>query len=160
MTQTRMILSHDFGDIKVRKLTQFGWVLFWSALFLSFQATAAWKPEVVESNTPEAILARIKPVGDLTVEGEVAKPQAVAKVLSADAGKKRYESTCHVCHGAGIAGAPKFRNNADWKERAAAGMDEMLKIAIQGKGGMPPKGTCMDCTDDELKLTIQYMIPQ
>jgi cytochrome c5 len=31
-------------------------------------------------------------------------------------------------------------------------------VVIAGKGGMPPKGTCMDCSDNELKSAIQYMI--
>jgi hypothetical protein len=37
-------------------------------------------------------------------------------------------------------------------------MDDLLKVAKAGKGMMPPKGTCMDCTDDELRAVIQYMM--
>ncbi|MFI4938604.1 MAG: c-type cytochrome [Candidatus Berkiellales bacterium] len=36
----------------------------------------------------------------------------------------------------------------------------MLDIAKKGKGAMPPKGTCMQCSDEELRKTIEYMIPQ
>ena len=36
----------------------------------------------------------------------------------------------------------------------------MLKNVIHGIGAMPPKGICSDCTDEELKHTIQYMINQ
>ena len=39
-----------------------------------------------------------------------------------------------------------------------SGIGRKLKVAIAGKGGMPPKGTCMDCTDNELKSAIQYMM--
>ena len=30
--------------------------------------------------------------------------------------------------------------------------------AIAGKGGMPAKGTCMDCSDNDIKVTVQYML--
>lgn len=111
--------------------------------------------------TPEAIFSRIKPVGVVEVAGG-GQPQSglPAVKLSAKAGEERYKSTCAVCHETGVGGAPKFRNEADWKPRTAAGIDQMLQIAIQGKGAMPPKGTCMQCSDEELRMAIEYMIPQ
>lgn len=115
---------------------------------------------VTESMTPDAILARIKPIGTVEAEGVIAKAESVAVELSATAGQDRYKSTCAVCHETGVGGAPKFRNAGDWSTRVAAGIDEMLKIAIQGKGAMPPKGTCMQCSDEELKMAIEYMIPK
>jgi len=153
-----MVVSREFT---VRKITKIKGIILLASILCLLDAHAAWKPEVVESNTPEAIVARIQPIGELNVEGDDGKPKvAVPQALSADAGKKRYESTCAVCHGAGIAGAPKFRNNSDWKGRVAEGMDTMLNIAIQGKGQMPPKGTCMSCSEEEIKMAIKYMIPQ
>ncbi len=116
---------------------------------------------MTEAMTPEAIFERIKPVGTVEAEGGlVAAAPTAAVELSATAGEDRYKSTCAVCHETGVGGAPKFRNEADWKPRMEAGIDGMLKIAIQGKGAMPPKGTCMQCSDQELKMAIEYMIPQ
>ena len=40
---------------------------------------------------------------------------------------------------------------------AATGMDAMLKVAINGKGAMPPRGAST-ATDDELRAAIQYMV--
>ena len=117
--------------------------------------------QITEPMTPEAIFQRIKPVGSVEAEGGlVAAAPAGATELSANAGEERYKSTCQVCHGTGVSGAPKFRDEADWKPRMGVGIDGMLKIAIEGKGAMPPKGTCMQCSDQELKMTIEYMIPQ
>ena len=111
--------------------------------------------------TEEAISARIKPVGEVSAEGvTIAAGPAAPQALPANAGENRYKSTCAVCHATGVAGAPKFRDEADWKPRTGVGLDGMLAIAIKGKGGMPPKGTCMQCSDAELKATIKYMIPQ
>jgi cytochrome c5 len=39
-------------------------------------------------------------------------------------------------------------------------MDAMFAIAISGKNAMPPKGACMDCSDDDLKAAIEYMVSQ
>ncbi|GAO26136.1 cytochrome c class I [Alicycliphilus sp. B1] len=71
-----------------------------------------------------------------------AAPAAAAPAGGAGqaAGKAVYESTCVACHGTGVAGAPKFGDKAAWAPRLAAGFDEVLKIATQGKGAMPPKG--------------------
>ena len=82
---------------------------------------------------------------------------AASGIASAD-GKATYDTKCLACHNTGVAGAPKLGDKAAWEPRIATGMDAMLAVAIKGKGAMPPKGTCMDCSDDELKAAIQYMV--
>ena len=62
-----------------------------------------------------------------------------------------------ACHGTGVAGAPKFGDKAAWAPFIATGMDAMLKVAINGKGAMPPRGAST-ATDDELRAAIQYMV--
>ena len=54
--------------------------------------------------------------------------------------------------------APKFGSLDDWAPSIDRGIDDVLIVAIAGKGGMPPKGACMDCSDNELRSAIQYMI--
>ncbi|HRM93636.1 MAG TPA: c-type cytochrome, partial [Alicycliphilus sp.] len=68
-----------------------------------------------------------------------------------------YESTCVACHGAGVAGAPKFGDKAAWAPRLAAGFDEVLKIATTGKGAMPPKGGS-SASDAEFKAAVEYLV--
>lgn len=72
-------------------------------------------------------------------------------------GKEIYDSFCSACHKTGVAGAPKAGNKTDWKEHMEGGMEHMLENAEKGIGAMPPKGTCSDCTTDELKAAIEYM---
>lgn len=62
------------------------------------------------------------------------------------------------CHNAGVGGAPKYGDKAAWESRIKRGIDDVVNVAKTGKGMMPPKGTCMDCSDDELKLVVQYMM--
>lgn len=79
---------------------------------------------------------------------------------SADAGKGKqiYDSACMACHATGAAGAPKVGDKAAWVPRIAQGMDTLLNHAINGIRAMPPKGTCMACSDDDLKAAVSYMV--
>jgi cytochrome c5 len=74
------------------------------------------------------------------------------------AGEKLYKSTCFACHATGVAGAPKFGDKAAWAPRIATGMDELLKVAMTGRGAMPPKGTAVNASQDDIKAAIQYMV--
>ncbi len=73
-------------------------------------------------------------------------------------GNKIYDTKCFTCHASGVAGAPKLGDKAAWASRIAAGLDPMMEIVIKGKGAMPPKGTCMDCSDEDLKAVVEYMV--
>jgi len=73
-------------------------------------------------------------------------------------GEEIYNTKCSVCHAAGVAGAPKFGDAAAWAPRAEKGVDALLATSLTGINAMPPKGTCMDCSDDEMKSAIQYML--
>lgn len=82
-----------------------------------------------------------------------------AGVAQADrSGEEVYNAVCHVCHEQGVAGAPKLDDKDAWAPRIATGMDALLATVHNGKGAMPPKGTCMDCTEAEFKATVEYMI--
>ena len=75
-----------------------------------------------------------------------------------DAGVSVYNSKCIICHGSGVAGAPKTGDKAAWAPRIATGMDTLLANAIKGKNAMPPKGTCTECSDADLAAAIEYMV--
>lgn len=150
-------LEHKVSNI-TKKIT---FVFFVFALLIPISQVNAWEPMVKESMEAEAIKARIAPLGKVEVDGErAAVDDGTAVTLGPDSGQKRYDKSCAVCHAGGLAGAPKFRNKGDWADRLPMGIDALLASAIKGKGGMPPKGTCMKCSDEELKMSIEYMIPQ
>ena len=72
-------------------------------------------------------------------------------------GEEVYKTKCFVCHASGIAGAPKVGDAAAWVPRIAKGADALLATATSGILAMPPKGTCMDCTDTTLTAAIEHM---
>ena len=112
------------------------------------------------------LLARIEPVAKVAVAGQdnsALEPEAPAAAgTAADlGGEEVYNQACVACHGAGIAGAPKFGDKAAWAERLAQGADTMHKHAIegyQGKAGfMPAKGGRTDLTDQSVMNAVDYM---
>lgn len=115
----------------------------------------------------EAIAARIAPVAQLNT-GAAIEPEApaAAPVAAAAAGARSgqdvYQSACFACHGTGAAGAPMVGDAAAWGPRAAQGIDTLLSHAVNGftgsKGMMPARGTCGNCSDDDLKAAIEYMV--
>jgi cytochrome c5 len=74
-----------------------------------------------------------------------------------DKGKTIYDTKCAVCHANGVAGAPKFGDKEAWAPRIATGEEALMTSVVNGKNAMPPKGTCMDCSDADLKAALQYM---
>lgn len=79
--------------------------------------------------------------------------------LAADAGKDLYTKTCGVCHAAGIAGAPRYGNAADWQPRVAAGTARLYNSALKGTPkGMPAKGGNLAASDADVKAAVDYML--
>jgi cytochrome c5 len=82
----------------------------------------------------------------------------------AASGQKVFASACVACHGAGVAGAPKLGDKADWGPRIAQGNDTLYQHAIQGyqgrKGVMPAKGGQMQLPDPDVKAAVDYMVAQ
>lgn len=64
---------------------------------------------------------------------------------------------CQACHNTGLGGAPALGDKAAWAPRLERGVDGMLATVMSGKGAMPPKGTCMSCSEDELRAAIDHM---
>jgi cytochrome c5 len=102
----------------------------------------------------------------------------------AESGRDIFDRYCTVCHSPSM--APMFNSPAAhdldaWKDRKNIAFDkiieknpdvknfseidkeeqiinELLSSAINGTDkGMPPKGTCSDCTDEELRSVIKFM---
>lgn len=108
----------------------------------------------ISDSEREAIADRIKPVGDVYLAGS---EPASAESSGPRDGATVYGTFCVACHGTGVSGAPRKDNADDWAPRVAQGEETLIKHAIEGFNAMPPKGTCMDCSDDEIKAAIEHM---
>ncbi|MCQ2030890.1 c-type cytochrome [Stutzerimonas zhaodongensis] len=115
-----------------------------------------------QAATNDDIAERLKPVGNVCIQGEECAAAGGATAAAGDAarsGSDVYGKFCTACHGSGLLNSPKTGDSAAWTARAdaAGGLDGLLKHAISGINAMPPKGTCADCSDDELLDAIKHM---
>jgi cytochrome c5 len=140
-------------------------------------ASRSMKGDPVMSDT--AVKQRIAPVAQLSVDPNApaapaagpatAVPPAAASAATptaapakaaagGGAGKATYDSVCHVCHGAGVAGAPKFGDKAAWAPRIKQGAEQLHANAIKGKAAMPPKGGNPSLSDADVSAAVDYMV--
>ena len=128
------------------------------ALVLTLVACSAEKEEVTLSKQQETAMAeRLAPAGEVAMASEVATAPAASSGGS-KSGEDIYKSKCVTCHASGAAGAPVLGSVSDWADRIGKGMDVLYTSSISGFNGMPPKGLCFDCSDDELKATVDFMV--
>jgi cytochrome c5 len=136
------------------------------AKFKEPEAPAAAAAAPATATTPAAPTTNPVPAPLAQVGLQPAAPapaQAAAPAATADAGagKALYSAACVACHGAGIAGAPKFGDKAAWAGRIAQGQATLYEHAIkgfQGKAGvMPPKGGS-SAPDADVKAAVDYMV--
>ena len=118
------------------------------ALLVNYVASAN-KPAAGSSLSDAQVAARIKPVGAVAVK-DASDPAALKT------GEQVFAAQCVACHGAGVAGAPKFGDAAAWGPRIKQGYDVLLTSALKGKGAMGPQGGG-DFSDLEIGRAVVHM---
>ncbi len=94
---------------------------------------------------------------------EAARAAMAAKVAFEGAldGELIYNNVCSACHQTGAGGAPLPTREA-WAPRIAQGLDTLVKHAVEGYQGnagvMPAKGGRLDLTDEQVKVTVEYLV--
>lgn len=106
------------------------------------------------------IEARIQPFSAVCVQGEACGGGGAMAESAARSGEDVYNAACMACHSAGIAGAPKVGEQVAWASRIAKGMDALYDSGINGVAGtgMIARGGCADCSDDEIRLAVDFMV--
>ncbi|WP_122433283.1 c-type cytochrome [Pseudomonas viridiflava] len=129
---------------------------------LAVSAALAFWALNAQAASNEEIARRLEPVGQVCIQGK--ECPGVQVVGSAGGGGGRSADDviakhCTVCHSGVMPNAPKIGDTTAWTERSQkeGGLDGLLAKAITGINAMPPKGTCGDCSDEELKAAIQKM---
>ena len=75
-------------------------------------------------------------------------------------GQLTYQRFCFSCHASGAAGAPRVGHVDAWAQRLEEkGEDALIQSTIEGiPPGMPPRGLCMQCSDEELADAVRFML--
>lgn len=74
-----------------------------------------------------------------------------------DALAEIYNRSCKNCHTISATSAPLTGDSAAWSQRMDKGMDTLVDNVINGSGGMPPFGLCMDCDPEQFEALIHFM---
>jgi cytochrome c5 len=102
----------------------------------------------VPPGTDEEITNRLEPFGTVCRSGEECGTTAAAVATGRLSGEQVYNQFCFACHSTGVGGAPKLGNPEEWQPRLDKGMDQLMAI----------RGTCMNCSDEELGEAIDFML--
>lgn len=94
----------------------------------------------------------------LSVKSEVPPKPSHSHQSGLAQGKDTYNTYCTGCHTTGAGGAPKIGDAAAWKPLLKQGMNTLYKNAINGIRGMPPKGTCTSCTNQDIQYAVNYIV--
>ncbi|HEY9447507.1 MAG TPA: c-type cytochrome [Burkholderiales bacterium] len=109
-------------------------------------------PGLSNSEIERAIIYMVNRSG-----GEWVEPVDAAKPLGERSGEQIVREQCSKCHETGKGGAPKIGDRAAWIPRLNHGLDATVRSAINGHGGMPPRGGKANLTDRELRSAVIYM---
>jgi cytochrome c5 len=122
---------------------------------------------ITDPRNQAVVTERIAPVAKLAVAGQdnsaLAPVQAAATEPAKElGGEEVFNMACMACHGAGVAGAPKYGDKAAWAPRIAKGGDTLHKHALEGfqgtAGFMPPKGGRADLADKSIMNAVDFMV--
>jgi cytochrome c5 len=89
--------------------------------------------------------------------GHWIEPVTMSDLASERSGEQVVKTQCVKCHQTGLGGAPKIGDRNAWIPRMKQGMDYLVRSAIRGHGGMPPRGGQANLTDAEIRNAIAYM---
>lgn len=92
-------------------------------------------------------------------------PQEFLKTISGskNEGEQIYQHFCVNCHAKKpliALGAPRIGVKKDWQHRLKQGLDVLFKHTDEGINGMPSRGGCFECTDDQLFAAILFLVPK
>ena len=144
-----------FGMVLAALFGIFGFCIFAASLIVPKPGPTAADQARLE--------ARIKPIGQaITDPAELAKLSAPKVKREPMTAEQVVSGSCAACHNAGVLGAPKIGDKAEWAKRSGAegGLEGLTKYAIAGKNQMPARGGNPDLSDDEIKIAVELMLKQ
>ncbi len=79
-------------------------------------------------------------------------------------GKNVFEETCESCHTGGfkgwMTGAPEIGDLDDWEEYFKKDLSVLVTNVNEGTKGHAVKGECEECTEEQIKAAIKYIIAE
>ena len=89
--------------------------------------------------------------------GKWTEPASAAELKAERTGAQVVKMQCAKCHQDGKGGAPKIGDRDAWIPRLKTGLDNTVRSAINGHGGMPARGGLANLTDAEVRSAVIYL---
>ena len=89
--------------------------------------------------------------------GKWTEPASAKELAALRTGQQVVQAQCFKCHQDGLQGAPRIGDRDAWLPRLKQGVERAVRSAINGHGGMPPRGDKAGLTDSEIRSAILYM---
>jgi len=174
---SRHISNSDRDFVRQFSIVIIALAIFAVCLLVIASIIYSQQPDREAANASQNLQQRLAPVGSVyagdTGRAAMAKAKAEAEKAAASQvayggttdGKEIFGHLCTTCHTAGVAGAPKVGDKADWAPRIAEGMDTLIRHAVDGYTGpdgntMPPKGGNPALTEEQVANTVKWMVSQ
>jgi cytochrome c5 len=109
-------------------------------------------PGLTEMDLKRAITYMVNQSG-----GKWTEPIDPAKPAAPRTGEAIVKAQCAKCHQDGKNGAPRIGDRDAWIPRLKTGLDNTVRSAMKGHGGMPARGGLADLTDAELRSAVIYL---
>jgi cytochrome c5 len=126
---------------------------------------------LIDPRLQQSVEERVQNPARVAVAGQDNSALTIAPVTTAAAtvepvkfenGTEVYENVCKVCHGVGLAGAPKVGDKSAWSPRIAQGKSTLYEHAVKGFNGktgvMPAKGGRPDLSDELIHQAVDHLI--
>lgn len=110
-------------------------------------------PAISDTEIERAITYMVNASG-----GHWAEPISRRTPATEHSGEQIVRTHCGKCHQTGVGGAPRIGDRAAWVPRAKQGFEVLIRSAINGHGGMPPRGGVANLSDAEIRAAITYML--
>lgn len=85
-------------------------------------------------------------------------------ISNENTGEKIFKKECASCHTGGfkgfMSGAPDIDDVEDWAKSLEKGLTVMTKNIFEGTKRHEEKGGCEDCSKEEIKAAIEYILSE
>lgn len=163
--------NSDLVFLKHFSIVMAGLVVLALALILGALYIHHAQPRDPDPSMARVTMDRIAPAGAVYAGATGAAAQAAAAAAAAQAatataayggtleGSVIYDNLCSGCHRSGVGGAPTL-DPSHWTARIAKGTETLYDHAIHGFNAMPAKGGNPALTDEQVKVTVDWMLAQ
>lgn len=110
------------------------------------------QPQLTDLEIARAVTYMVNQSG-----GAWVAPSNVGAMTGDQAGREIVDAYCSQCHETGVGGAPGIGDREAWIPRLRQGLPYAVRSAVNGHGGMPPRGGAASLTDREIRNAIIYM---